>query len=98
MLQGDTLAPFLFIIAWDFTLGEPTGDHTHLGFAIMPTQSHRAETNRIIDFYPFHFADNIALLSNQRAQGQDLLTRLEIECQKVGLYLKKEILLQSRVY
>ena len=38
VLQGDTLAPFLFIIALDYALREATSE-THIGFTLTPLQS-----------------------------------------------------------
>ena len=85
VLQGDTLAPFLFIIVLDYALRRAIkGRELELGFTITPRRStrHPAETLTDLDY-----ADDICLLSNNVRQAQDLLTRVELECAKVGLML-----------
>lgn len=63
VLQGDTLAPFLFIIVIDFVLSraeqehaEKTGSH---GFTMQERQSSRHPAKALFDL---DFADDIALL------------------------------------
>jgi len=68
VLQGDTLAPYLFAIVVDYAMREAIqNDEQNLGFQITPrkTQMHLAIT--IMDMI---FADDIALLSNQISQDQ----------------------------
>ena len=85
VLQGDTLAPFLFIIVLDYALRQATdGVGTELGFTVTPRRSRRVPAVRITDL---DFADDICLLSNQIEQAQQLLLRIETECGKVGLGL-----------
>jgi len=85
VLQGDTLAPFLFIIVLDYALRcATTGMDTELGFTITPRKSRRFPAVSIIDL---DFADDISLLSDQIQQAQQLLLRVETECNKVGLGL-----------
>ena len=85
VLQGDTLAPFLFIIVLDYALRKATnGKEEDLGFTITPRKSsrHPKEVLAYMDF-----ADDISLLSDEIQQAQELLTNVETECKKVGLGL-----------
>ena len=55
-----------------------------LGFMIQPSRSSRYPAVCITDLM---FADDIALLSQEIAQAQELLTRVEMEASKIGLYI-----------
>ena len=57
VLQGDTLAPFLFIIALDYALREATRE-SNIGFALTKRQSRRHPAMNITDA---GFADDLAL-------------------------------------
>ena len=85
VLQGDTLAPFLFIIVLDFAMRKAVdGEEDDLGFTVSPRKSRRHPKEVIADL---DFADDIALLSDEIDQAQQLLLRVELECKKVGLGL-----------
>jgi hypothetical protein len=85
VLQGDTLAPFLFIIVLDYALRKAmNGKEEELGFTITPRKLSRHPKEVLADL---DFADDIALLSDQIKQAQELLTNVETECKKVGLGL-----------
>lgn len=85
VLQGDTLAPYIFIIALDYTLRRATeGREEQLGFTATPRKSRRVGQVMKTDF---DFANDIALVSNLADQAQELLHRVESECRKVGLWL-----------
>ena len=85
VLQGDTLAPFLFIIVLDYALRQAiTGREVELGFTITPRKSTRYPAKVETDL---DFADDISLLSNEIEQAQKLLDYVEQECKKVGLHL-----------
>ncbi len=72
VLQGDTIAPYLFLIVLDYTFREAIqGREEELGIG----------PEMITDF---NFADDIALLSEQ-IQQVHLLTSVESQCGKVGL-------------
>ena len=85
VLQGDTLAPFLFIIVLDYAMSKAmAGKEEELGFTITPRRSRRHPKVVLADL---DFADDIALLSDEIAQAQELLLTVEKECKKVGLVL-----------
>ena len=61
VLQGDTLAPFLFVIVLDFAMRKAiSGREEELGFTI-PPRSRRVQARTIT---ALDFAGNIALISN----------------------------------
>lgn len=85
VLQGDTLAPFLFVIVLDYALRQAIcGREEDLGFTLTPRRSARIQAKVITDL---DFADDICLLSDNMQQAQQLLTLVETECNKVGLHL-----------
>ena len=85
VLQGDTLAPFLFIIVLDYAMRKAlNGREEDLGFTITPRRSRRHPKEVMADL---DFADDIALLSDAIEEAQELLSRVETECKKVGLGL-----------
>ena len=71
VLQGDTLAPFLFIIALNYALKEATRE-THTGFTLTPRQSSCHVATYITDT---DFADDLALISDYLEEAQLLLLR-----------------------
>ena len=83
VLQGDTLAPFLFIIALDYVLRDATSEST-IGLTLTERQSRRHPEVNITDA---DFADDLALMSNTLEQAQLLLLRLEIAAETVGLHV-----------
>ena len=86
VLQGDTLAPFLFIIALDYAMRIATKDET-TGFTLAKRRSTRHPTKTITDT---DFADDIALLSNLVEEGQLLLLRVESAAAQVGLHVNQK--------
>ena len=87
VLQGDTLAPYLFAIVLDYAMRRAIeGRETELGFELERMRSRRHPAVSICDL---DFADHIALLSEEIDQAQ------EHESAKVGLQLndkKSEII------
>ena len=61
VLQGDTLAPLLFIIAFDYAMIQATRDPPETGFTIEPSRSSRYPAIIETDT---DFADDIALSSD----------------------------------
>ena len=83
VLQGDTLAPFLFVIVLDHAMRQAvSGREEELGFTIHPRKSRRHPKTVLTDL---DFADDISLLSDEIEQAQELLLSVERECKKVGL-------------
>ena len=81
MFQGDTLVPFLFIIVLDYATRQAIdGREEEIGFTFKSRRSRRVKQEMITNF-----EDDIALLSDQIKQTQELLNRAEKKCQKVGL-------------
>ena len=58
VLQGDVLAPFLFILVRDYVLSRSEREY---GFEYKPRRSSREQARRINDL---DFADDIVLLEN----------------------------------
>ena len=71
VLQGDTLAPYLFAIVVDYLMRKAiNGMDEELGFTLRPRRSRRAP---LITITHLDFADDIALLCNEIHQAQELL-------------------------
>ena len=83
VLQGDTLAPYLFMIVLDNCLRSAiNGREELLGFTINPRRSHRVGPLMVTDL---DFADDIALVSDTACQAQELLVRVEDTALRVGM-------------
>ena len=96
ILQGDTLAPFLFIIVVDYALRMSVDEINDMGFQIQPR---RCSRNPAVYLTDTDFADDIALISNCLENAQALLKSLESAANCVGLYLnetKTEYLFNSQ--
>ena len=83
VLQGDTLAPFLFIIALDYAMRIATKDEKSVGFTLTEASSKRYPAITICDT---DFADDLALTSNTLEQSQLFLLRLEVAAEQIGLH------------
>ena len=83
VLQGDTLAPYLFIIALDYALREASRE-TEIGFTLTTRQSRRHPATHITDI---DFADDLSLLSDFLEKAQLLLLRLEVAAEAIGLHV-----------
>ena len=82
VLQGDTLAPYLFAIVLDFVLRKTFEGREDLGFQLQRQRSRRVPAITVTDL---DFADDLALLAEEMEQAQEVLQRLESEAEKVGL-------------
>ncbi|CAF2527054.1 unnamed protein product [Rotaria sp. Silwood2] len=95
-LQGDTLAPFLFIIVIDCVMKNAESDHTNEqgehGFITNLRQSQRRPTTTIHDL---DFADDIALLESNFDRAQMQLITTVKWADKVGLQVNQEPLVQT---
>ena len=87
VMQGDTLAPYLFIIVIDYimSLVTLTDKATH-GFTMTPARSRRYPAEKVTDA---DFADDLALLSNTIDEAQQMLTSLEEAAGAVGLIMNE---------
>ena len=74
VLQGDTLAPYLFIICLYYILRASIGIMKDNGFKLTKKRSRRYTAQTITDT---DYADDRALLANTPAQGEILLHGLE---------------------
>ena len=96
VLQGDTLALFLFALVLDYAMQSAIDvREPELGFRI---EQRRSSCHPPVVATDFDFADDIALVSEEVNQAQELLSRVESESAKVGLQLnaKKTELLAHR--
>ena len=83
VLQGDTLAPYLFVIVMDYALRMAIeGKEEDLGFQLSKRRSRRVGPDIVTDF---DFDDDKALLSEELYQAQELLHRVETSVAKVRL-------------
>ena len=83
VLQGDTLAPYLFAIVLDYVPRQTfAGRERDLGFKLYRERSRRVPAVTVTDL---DFADDLALLTEEMEQAQEILLRLENEAEKVGL-------------
>ena len=84
ILQGDTLAPFLFIIVIDYIMCISVDQTKEKGLLYQPRKSSRYPALHITDA---DFADDIALLSDNLTNAQALLSALESAANCTGLHL-----------
>ena len=86
ILQGDTLAPFLFIIVVDYVLGMSVDTINDKGYQLNPKRSSRYPAKYLTDT---DFAEDIALICQSLENAQALLQSLEQASNCVGLYLNE---------
>ena len=79
VLQGDVLAPFLFIIVIDYVSKQSEGD---FGYVTHKRLSSRQPERKLNDLA---FADDIALFESSAARAQEQLTVHSANASKVGL-------------
>ena len=84
VLQGDTLAPYLFIICLDYVLRTLIDNIREKGFELTKKRSRRYPTKTITDA---DYADDIALLANTPHQAETLLHSLERAAAGIGLHV-----------
>lgn len=86
ILQGDTLAPFLFILVVDYIMRVSVDKISNYGFLL---QRRRGPRNPAIHLTDTDFADDIALISSKLDGAQKLLISLESAANCIGLYLNE---------
>ena len=84
MLQGDTLASFLFIICLDYVLRTSIDIMKDKGFKLAKERSRRYIAQTITDA---DYNDDIALLAITPAQAESLLYSLKQAAAGIGLYV-----------
>ena len=84
LLQGDTLAPYLFIICLDYVLRTSIDKIRENGFELTKKRSKRYPTKTITDT---NYADDIALLANMPNQAETLLHSLVWAAAGIGLHV-----------
>ena len=84
VLQGDTLAPYLFIICLDYVLRTSIDLMKENDFTMEKSRSRRCPTQTIADA---DHGDDIALLANVPAQAEFLLHNLEKAAGGIGLHV-----------
>ena len=83
VLQGDTLAPFIFIIVLDYILRLPLDNLNDRGLQIQPRRSRRHPAQHLTDL---DFADDLALITELVEDAEALLQSLERAGALIGLY------------
>ena len=84
IFQGDTLAPFIFVICLDYVLRTSVDKIKHLGLTLTKARSRRHPAVTITDA---DYADYLALMADTIADAQTLLHSLEIASGDIGLYV-----------
>ena len=84
VLQGDTLAPYLFIICLDDVLRTSIDKIRENGFELTKRRSKRYPAKTITDA---DYADDLALLANTPNQAETLLYSLERAAAGIGLHV-----------
>ena len=83
VLQGDTLASYLFANILHYAMKKATGGkEEELGFTLHRRKCRRHEPVILTDI---DFADDIATISEEMEQAQNMLRNIEIEGANVGL-------------
>ena len=84
VLQGNTLAPYLFIICLDYVLRTSIDKIRENGFELTKKRSRRYPAKTITDA---DYADDIAILANTPNQAKTLLHSLEQAATGIGLHV-----------
>ena len=84
VLQGDTLAPYLFTICLDYVLRTSIDKIRENGFELTKKRSRRYPSKTITDA---DYADDIALQANTPNQAETLLHSLERAAAGIGLHV-----------
>ena len=84
IMQGDTLAPYLFIIVLDYALIKALEGKEDLGFTLAPRRSCRHPAKTITDL---DYADDLATLCDTIQDAQKLMYQLETAAAEVDLHI-----------
>ena len=84
VLQGDTLAPYLFIICLDYVLRTSIDKIREIGFELTKKRSRRYPAKTITDA---DYTDDITILANTPTQAETLQHSLERAVGGIGLHV-----------
>ena len=84
LLQGDTLAPYLFIICLDYVLRTLIDKNRENVFELKKKRSRRYPVKTIADA---DYADDLMILANTPNQAETLLYSLERTATSIGLHV-----------
>ena len=84
ILQGDTLAPYLFIICLHYVLRTSIDKIKENGFELTKKRSRKYPAKTITDA---DYADDIVILAHAPAQAETLLLSLEWAAAGIGLHV-----------
>jgi hypothetical protein len=82
ILQGDTLAPFLFVLAMDFVMRHAIFPHVSDSLTVAPRRSSRFPA---VHLQALAYADDIALLADNLDIAARMLQRMQDEAAAIGL-------------
>ena len=84
VLQGDTLAPYLFIICLDYIMRTSIDNNSQYGLTLTERKSSRYPAFTITDV---DYADDIAITTNNVKEANILLNSLEKTAKEIGLHI-----------
>ena len=82
VLQGDTLAPFLFIICLDYVLKMSLDRDNVLGFTLSERKSRRHPAIKITNV---DYTDDLAIVTDKTSEAKILLHKIENTAKEIGL-------------
>ena len=86
VLQGDMLAPYLFIIAVDYCMRQAIKSNPEYSFTINSAKSKRTKADKISDL---EFADDIALMADSAEEAVDLMRAVKRVSSNIGLNMNE---------
>ena len=87
VLQGDTLAPYIFIICLDYVLRKALDKNNELGFTLAKRKSKRYPAMKITNA---DYADDLADLADVLKDATFLLHSIERTAKEIGLNLSAD--------
>ena len=89
VLQGDTLAPYLFVIVLDYVMREALSDQT-LGLKIANRVGTKSRPTCLEKYITdLDFADDIMLISDDAGNAQKQLNSVDVMARRVGLKINR---------
>ena len=87
VLQGDTLAPFLFIICLDYVLKKTLDRNNDIGFTLIERRRKRYPAIQITDV---DYADDLDIVTDKTNEAIILLHTIEKAAKEIGLSINTE--------